>query len=77
MFKVLISLFYIFTFLAVISNIFSYSIMIYWAMFKTKESEVDDAEINAFVVSYLMANFSQYYLLAATILTMYQLTLAL
>ena len=77
MFKVLISLFYVFTFLAVISNTFSYSIMIYWALFKTKDDEVSQSEADAFLASLLMANFSQFFLLAATILTMYQLTLAL
>ena len=77
MFKTLISLFYVFTLLAVMGNCFSYTIILYWVLFKTPEEKVDHKEEIAFEASLFCANFSQYFLLASTILTMYQLTLAL
>ena len=77
MLKTLISLFYVFTLLAVMANSFSYTIILYWVLFKTPEEKVEDKEEIAFETSLFCANFSQYFLLASTILTMYQLTLAL
>ena len=71
MFKILISLFYIFADLAVSANIVAYSIIIYWCLFKTAKDQISDTESKVYYTTYLLANFFQFYLLAAVILTMY------
>ena len=71
MFKILIFLFYLNVFLAVLVFITLYSVMYYYSFVQDPEFENSGTELLLFHIFFMATNFTQYYFLAATTLTMY------
>ena len=71
MFKMLIFLFYLNAFLAVLAFIALYILIYYFSFIQDPKIENSSKEKSLFQIFFMATNFTQYYFLAATTLTMY------